>query len=93
MAHESDTDVLKLTATIVSAHIRNNQIAANAPPELIQSVHRSLATVGTAEPAPAPTPLTPAVPIRRSLFPITLSAWRTERNGRCSSGTCEPAAE
>jgi len=67
MAGESDTDILKLTAKIVSAHIRNNQVAANALPGLIQSVHRSLATAGTAEPAPAS--LTPPVPIRKSVFP------------------------
>ena len=39
MADEADTDVLRLTATIVSAHIRNNQVAADVLPELIQSVH------------------------------------------------------
>ena len=71
MASESDTDVLRLTAKVVSAHIGKNQVAADALPKLIQSVHRSLATAGTAEPAPtpAPAPLTPAVPIRKSVFP------------------------
>ncbi len=69
MTDKSDTDVLGLTATIISAHIRNNQVAAAALPALIQSVYGSLATVGTAEPAPAPAPLTPAVPIRKSVFP------------------------
>ena len=69
MASESDTDVLGLTAKIISAHVGNNQVAADALPQLIQSVHHSLATAGTAEPAPALAPLTPAVPIRRSVFP------------------------
>ncbi len=69
MANESDTAVLRLTAKIISAHVGNNQVAVAALPELIQSVHRSLATAGTAEPAPAPASLTPAVPIRRSVFP------------------------
>ena len=67
MADESNTDILGLTAKIVSAHIGKNQLAAAALPELIQSVYRSVATVGTTEPAPAP--LTPAVPIRKSVFP------------------------
>ena len=67
MASESDMDVLGLTAQIISAHVGNNQVAADALPQLIQSVHRSLTTAGTAE--PAPTPLTPAVPIRKSVFP------------------------
>ena len=71
MADEADTDVLRLTATIVSAHVRNNQVAADALPKLIQSVRRSLATAGTAKPKPAlePTPLKPAVPIRKSVLP------------------------
>jgi len=69
MTGESDTAVLRLTAKIISAHVGNNQVAVAALPELIQSVHRSLATAGTAEPAPAPAPPTPAVPIRRSVFP------------------------
>ncbi len=67
MADESNTGVLELTAKIVSAHIGKHQLAAAALPELIQSVYRSLATAGTPEPAPAP--LTPAVPIRKSVFP------------------------
>ncbi len=67
MANESGADVLRLTAKIVSAHVGKNQVAVDALPPLIQSVHRSLATAGTAEPAAAP--LTPAVPIRRSVFP------------------------
>ena len=69
MAGESETDVLRLTAKIISAHIGNNQVAVDALPQLIQSVHRSLATAGTAEPTLSPAPLTPAVPIRRSVFP------------------------
>ncbi len=69
MAGEPNADILRLTAKIVSAHIGKNQIAPDALPKLIQSVHHSLATAGVAEPAPAPAPLTPAVPIRKSVFP------------------------
>ena len=69
MAGGSDTDVLRLTAKIISAHVRNNQVAVDALPQLIQSIHRSLAVTGTSESAPAPTPLTPAVPVRKSVFP------------------------
>ena len=69
MAGEPNADILRLTAKIVSAHIGKNQIAPDALPELIQSVHHSLATAGAAEPAPAPAPLTPAVPIHKSVFP------------------------
>ena len=69
MTNEADMDVLRLTAKIISAHVGKYQVAADALPELIQSVHRSLATAGTAEPTPAPAPPTPAVPIRKSVFP------------------------
>ena len=69
MAGEANTDILRLTAKIVSAHIGKNQIAPDALPKLIQSVHHSLATAGAAEPTPAAAPLTPAVPIRKSVFP------------------------
>ena len=69
MVDKSDTDVLKLTAKIISAHVGNNQVEVAALPQLIQSVHRSLTAAGMAEPASAPAPLTPAVPIRRSVFP------------------------
>ena len=67
MAGEPNADILRLTAKIVSAHIAKNQIAPDALPKLIQSVHHSLATAGAAEPAPAA--LTPAVPIHKSVFP------------------------
>ncbi len=69
MAGESDTDVVRLAAQIVSAHVGKNRVAVDALPELIQSVHRSLVTAGTSKPAPAQVPLTPAVPVRRSVFP------------------------
>ena len=72
MAGEPDTNVLRLTAQIVSAHIGKNRVAADALPEVIQSVHRSLAAAhmaGVDNPAPEPAPLAPAVPIRRSVFP------------------------
>lgn len=61
-------DLLGLTARIVAAHIYNNQVAADALPGLIQSVYRSLATVGAPEITPA-TASIPAVPIKRSVFP------------------------
>ena len=59
--------MLGLTAQIVSAHISKNQVAADALAALIQSVYRSLSTVGNVE---LPTAAqTPAVPIKKSVFP------------------------
>ena len=40
------SDVLGLTAQIVSAHVSNNSVAPDALPNLIQEVYRTLAGVG-----------------------------------------------
>ncbi|MBV9812079.1 MAG: MucR family transcriptional regulator [Acetobacteraceae bacterium] len=60
------SDVLGLTAQIVSAHVSNNSVTPDALPALIQDVYRTLAGVGR-EPA-APDRPQPAVPIKRSVF-------------------------
>src|SRR3954449_5061501 len=67
MSDKGGVDMLKLTAQIVSAHIGKNEVAADALPSLIQAVYRSLATAGDVEAAPAAQ--TPAVPIKKSVFP------------------------
>ena len=61
------TNVLGLTAQIVSAHVSNNSVAPDALPSLIQEVYRTLAGVGK-EPPPPDRPQ-PAVPVKRSVFP------------------------
>ena len=67
MSNSPLPDVLSLTAQIVSAHIGNNQVAAESLPTLIQAVYQSLSTVGEVEVKPeAPTP---AVPWKKSVFP------------------------
>jgi predicted transcriptional regulator len=68
MSDQAATDILGLTANIVSAHISKNQVHTDVLQLLIQSVYRSLSTVGEAQVAP-PTPQTPAVPIKKSVFP------------------------
>ena len=61
------TDVLELTAQIVSAHVSNNSVAPDALPGLIQEVYRTLAGVG--KEIALPDKPQPAVPIRKSVFP------------------------
>jgi predicted transcriptional regulator len=60
------SDVLGLTAQIVSAHVSNNTVTTDALPALIQEVYRTLATVGR-EPVQPDKPQ-PAVPIKKSVF-------------------------
>ncbi len=59
-------ELLRLTSTIVGAHVANNPIAVTDVPGLIVTVHQTLATLGSEEPAPKPTP---AIPIKRSVTP------------------------
>jgi len=61
------TEMLELTTEIVAAHVGNNPIAATELPGLIQSVYRTLVSVGTS-PAAVERPK-PAVPVKRSVFP------------------------
>ncbi len=63
---EQGRELLRLTSTIVGAHVANNPIAVTDVPGLIVTVHQTLATLGPVEPAPKPTP---AVPIKRSVTP------------------------
>ncbi len=60
------TNVLGLTAQIVSAHVSNNPVSPDSLPSLIQEVYRTLAGIGR-EPAQPERPH-PAVPIKKSIF-------------------------
>lgn len=63
----ANSDVLGLTAQIVSAHVSNNSVAPDALPSLIQEVYRTLAGVGK-DPVQPDKPQ-PAVPVKKSVFP------------------------
>ena len=67
MTEQAETaDVLGLTAQIVSAHVSNNAIGAEALPSLIQEVYRTLAGVGKEQ--VLPDKQVPAVPVKKSVF-------------------------
>ena len=59
-------ELLGLATEIVSAHVRNNAIAADQLPGLIQQVFNALATVEQA--TAAPPKAEPAVPVRKSVL-------------------------
>jgi predicted transcriptional regulator len=66
MADEFNTDLINLTADIVSAHVSNNKVATADLASLIASVHAALAE--TSSPAPVEAPAQePAVAIRTSI--------------------------
>jgi predicted transcriptional regulator len=64
----AETDLIGMTADIVSAFVSNNAIAAGSLPRLIAGVHGALAGA-TQVVAPEPEPQAPAVSIRKSITP------------------------
>ena len=82
MASESDANVLGLTSKSSPPHVGHNQVVVEAPPRLIRSVHLSLATADTAEPAAVPT-LTPTMMIHKSVFPDHIVYLEDGKSRRC----------
>jgi len=69
MAEEpTDTNLLGLTARIVSAHVANNPVEYRALPVLIRDIYKTLSHIDQSPAEPAEKPQ-PAVPIRKSVFP------------------------
>ena len=66
---DEKSEVIEMTADIVSAYVGNNSVAAADLPSLIQSVHRALAGVSAGVETVEATPKEPAVPVRRSITP------------------------
>ncbi|RWD74269.1 MucR family transcriptional regulator [Mesorhizobium sp.] len=64
----SRSQLIALTADIVSAYVSNNPVPVASLPELIESVNSSLAKVGQSAEPETP-PLVPAVNPKRSIFP------------------------
>jgi predicted transcriptional regulator len=67
MAETSET--VELTADIVSAYVSNNSVGASDLPQLIQQVHEALTRASTGVQEEPAAPLTPAVPIKKSVTP------------------------
>lgn len=65
---KSSTNMLALTAQIVSAHVAHNTVPASALPTLIQEVHRALMSIEAPQAAKTARP-EPAVPIAKSVTP------------------------
>ena len=66
---EDRSEVIEMTADIVSAFVSNNSVPATELPALIQSVHRALSGVSTAPEVIESAPREPAVPVKKSVNP------------------------
>src|SRR5271168_4987106 len=58
-----------LVAKIVSSYVAKNSVPVDQVGGLIAATHQTLSGLGSAGPTPAPGPLVPAVPVRRSVQP------------------------
>ena len=63
------SEIIEMTADIVSAFVSNNSVPATDVPGLIQSVHRALSTVSTSDAPIEAAPREPAVPVKKSVNP------------------------
>ena len=63
---EASTDLLSLTAEVVSAYVAKNPLPTAALPEVIAQVHQSLQALSGPKQEPQ-VPLVPAVPIKKSV--------------------------
>ena len=66
---DEKSEVIEMTADIVSAYVGNNSVAASDLPALIQSIHRALSGISQGSDVQEPAPKEPAVPVRRSITP------------------------
>src|SRR3984885_10822630 len=69
MNMDDKSEIIEMTADIVSAYVGNNSVSASELPSLIQSVHRAVAGVSNGAEAVEATPKEPAVPVKRSITP------------------------
>jgi predicted transcriptional regulator len=69
MNMDDKSEIIEMTADIVSAYVGNNSVSASELPSLIQSVHRALAGVSNGGETVETAPKEPAVPVKRSITP------------------------
>ena len=70
MAEQTSTepgDLISMTADVVAAYVAQNAIPSSELPALIQQIHSTLQQVASGTPQPAEQPLTPAVPVKKSV--------------------------
>ena len=64
-----NSEAVELTADIVSAYVSNNSVGATDLAKLISQVHEALTHAASGVKAEPVAPLTPAVPVKKSITP------------------------
>ena len=65
----AEEELLRMTADVVAAYVSNNTLPTTQLAEVINAVYSSLRSLEGQAAEPAPEPLKPAVPIRKSITP------------------------
>lgn len=65
----ASSDLIDLTADIVSAYVSNHSVSTQELPSLIAEVHQALSRTHSGMSEPEPEPLKPAVNPKKSVFP------------------------
>jgi predicted transcriptional regulator len=60
-------DLITMTADVVAAYVAQNALPSTELPALIQQIHSTLQQVASGAQQPAEQPLTPAVPVKKSV--------------------------
>jgi predicted transcriptional regulator len=66
---DDKSEVIEMTADIVSAYVGNNSVSAADLPSLIQSIHRALSGIAGGAEVVEAAPKEPAVPVKKSITP------------------------
>jgi predicted transcriptional regulator len=61
------SDLIGMTAEVVAAYVAQNSLPSSELPALIQQIHSTLQQVANGTQQPAEQPLTPAVPVKKSV--------------------------
>jgi predicted transcriptional regulator len=69
LSMDEKSEIIEMTADIVSAYVGNNMVTAGDLPTLIQSIHKALAGVTSGVEVVEAAPKEPAVPVKRSITP------------------------
>jgi len=62
-------ELLRMTTEVASAYVSNNNLPSSQLPDVIRTIHESLAGLSGAQAAAAVEPPTPAVAIKKSITP------------------------
>jgi predicted transcriptional regulator len=62
-------ELLRMTTEMAAAYVRNNNLPSSQLPDVIRTIHESLASLSGARVAAAAEPPTPAVAIKKSITP------------------------